>query len=464
MKGLISITALIVGISVGAILTANQTFDENAAASSVNSFMTKADGFDHLPLASIDTAFNKTTTPKSQEFIDPVIVTVNTDLLSEEYGIDANNLTVHKDYTKSRQVLSDILLDCNVDYAKIDDISQQAKDIVNLKKLKINRPYLVLCDSLQQAKYFIYEENTTDFVVFDLQDSVKVYKRQKEIQERWQISKGVIHGSLYKTLANNNINPLLAKELSEVFAWSVNFFKLYKGDSFKAIYKEKFVNGESVGLGEIVAAYFKHGKQEFYAFAFEQNGKTMFFDEEGKSLQRIFLQAPLAFKRISSHYTLKRYHPVLKRYKPHFGTDFAAPTGTPIMSVGKGVIEEIGYSRGNGNFIKIKHTGVYATQYLHMSKFAKGMKKGKRVEQKEVIGYVGSTGLATGPHLCYRFWKNGKQVNGMAQKPPAEKQVAATDLPKFLAMKDSLSDIFEVVDYQVQAEDIFASEPDLLIR
>ena len=231
----------------------------------------------------------------------------------------------------------------------------------------------------------------------------------------------MIEASLWVTMTDAGADPRLIHALSEVYAWQVDIYRIQKGDKFKVIYEELYVNDEKAGIGKIIGAIFNHMEKDYYAIFFDQGSGISYFDEVGQSLQKQFLKSPLRYTRISSRYTRKRYHPVLKRYKSHLGTDYAAPTGTPIRSVGEGIITEARYSKYNGRYVKVRHNGVYTTQYLHMSKFARGIKKGVKVTQGQVIGYVGSTGLANGPHLCFRFWKNDQQVDGLrVELPPSE--------------------------------------------
>jgi murein DD-endopeptidase MepM/ murein hydrolase activator NlpD len=249
---------------------------------------------------------------------------------------------------------------------------------------------------------------------------------------------GTIESSLYLTLQNLDVSPALAVSLADIYAWTVDFFRIQKGDAFRVIFEEKYVEDSIfVGVGAIKAASFYHGGTELYAFDYtDESGNREFYDEKGNSLRKAFLKAPLKFFRISSKYNPKRLHPVLKTMRPHLGTDYAAPTGTPIMTTADGTIEKVGYTSGNGNYVKVKHNSVYSTQYLHMSKIAPGMKAGKRVRQGDVIGFVGSTGLATGPHVCYRFWKNGKQVNPLIEKLPESNPIAEgyrSDFENFIA-------------------------------
>ena len=236
----------------------------------------------------------------------------------------------------------------------------------------------------------------------------------------------------------------------------MDFGALQKGDKFKVVYEEKLIDGAVVGVSDIKLAYFEHKGEQFHAIPFEQNGQLNFFDQEGNSLKKAFLRDPLKYTRISSRYNLKRFHPVQKRYKAHLGTDYAAATGTEIRSVGDGVVTEAKYTSANGNYVKIKHNGTYTTQYLHMSKIAKGMKPGQRIKQGQVIGYVGSTGLATGPHLCFRFWKNGKQEDWLREKIPPSEPISSANLVAFNTKKTESLQLLAAISLPGESEQLFA--------
>jgi murein DD-endopeptidase MepM/ murein hydrolase activator NlpD len=280
-----------------------------------------------------------------------------------------------------------------------------------------------------------------DFVVYKIKDSIEVSYNRKNIDTVKTAAAGIIESSLWVTMTEAGTDPLLIHSLSEVFAWQVDFYRIQKGDCFKVLYEQLYVDDEKAGIGKIIGAYFNHHNEDYYAVYFDQGSGISYFDEKGQSLQKQFLRSPLRYTRISSRYTRRRYHPVLKSYKAHLGTDYAAPTGTPIRSVGDGIVEEARYSQNNGRYVKIRHNSVYTTQYLHMSRFGKGIKKGVKVVQGQIIGYVGSTGLANGPHLCFRFWKNGQQVDALNVKLPPSEPVA-----------EEMRDSFEIVKNQVLLE------------
>lgn len=344
---------------------------------------------------------------------------------TNSYGLSVDSLIEMKGVVQKHETLSDILLPYGVSFNLISEIAANTKDVFDVRKIRPDKNYTVyFCDDSSYAlRYFIYEPDKINYVIFDINDSIAAYTGQKYVTVIENRVSGVITSSLYQTLNERNVSDKLALKLSEVFAWQIDFYRIQKGDNFKVIFEKRYVDEDFIGIGSIVAAQFTHRKNTFYAFYFDQDGRGEYFDEDGKSLRKTFLQTPIKFSRISSSYSKKRFHPVLKRYKPHLGTDYAAPNGTPILSVGDGVVIEAGYKRNNGNYVKIKHNSVYTTQYLHMSKISSGMKYGKYVRQGDMIGYVGSTGLATGPHVCFRFWKNGQQVDHRKEKFPSSHPV-----------------------------------------
>lgn len=361
-------------------------------------------------------------------------------IIKIEYGLVTNDFEVFRGTIEPNQFLADILLKYHVPYPEIDKLVKKAKGIFDVRSIMSGKSYVVFTekDSTGKAKCFIYEPSATEFIVFDLRDSINVYKGEKDVETIENFAGGIINSSLYQTLSDEGASPALAVELANIFAWTIDFYRIQKGDAFKVVYEEKYVDGNRIGIGQIKAAVFTHKGEDFYAFPFEQDGIKDFFDEKGQGLRKAFLKSPLKFGRLSSAYSPKRFHPVQKTWKPHLGTDYAAPTGTPILATGDGKILEARYSKFNGNYVKIQHNGTYTTQYLHMSKIGKGIKPGVRVKQGDVIGYVGSTGLATGPHVCYRFWKNGKQVDHRKEKLPAAFPVKDAYKARFFEHIDSL--------------------------
>lgn len=356
------------------------------------------------------------------------------------YHFEADSFVVHQEILKPNQFLADILLKHRISYPEIDLLVKNAKAVFDTRSMRSGHRYTVLCerDSTQRARYFVYEPNKREYVVFDFGDSIRAYKMQKQILLETREVSGVIQSSLFEALAGQKINIQVALEMANVFAWTIDFYRIQKGDFFKVIYDEEFVDGESVGVSKIHASVFNHFSSDYYAIYFENGDEKGddYFDEKGKSLRKAFLKSPLEFGRISSAYTQKRFHPVQKRWKAHLGTDYAAPTGTPILAVGDGVVAEAQFKTYNGNYVKIKHNSTYTTQYLHMSKIGAGIKPGTRVRQGQIIGYVGSTGLATGPHVCFRFWKNGRQVDHRKEPLPPSEPVKPELLDQFEVRKN----------------------------
>jgi murein DD-endopeptidase MepM/ murein hydrolase activator NlpD len=293
----------------------------------------------------------------------------------------------------------------------------------------------------------IYHPNAVDYVIFNLEDSIYAKRGSNEIITVEKTSSGIINNSLAVSMDENGLRPQLTNDLADIFAWEVDFFRLYPGDRYKLIYEEQFVNGVSIGYGNIKGAVFEHEDEKYYAYYFDQGSGIEYFDEEGNSLRKTFLKYPVKFSRISSRYSGRRFHPVQKRYKSHKGTDFAAPQGTPIRSVGDGVVTEARYTKYNGNYVKIKHNSVYSTQYLHMVKMAKGMRPGVKVKQGQTIGYVGHTGLARGNHVCYRFWKYGQQVDALRVDLPSSEPVAPNLLPDYNILANDLKSALDAIAY-----------------
>ena len=352
------------------------------------------------------------------------------------YGIDFNKYDVKELKIKRGDTFGAILENNGIDYPQVFEILQKIKGKVNVRKLQIGKPYTLLFskDSLPQPKYFIYHPDVQEYSLIALKDSIFGKKVTKEIKIVEQQATGVIESSLYETMQNSGYNSYLTYFLADVYAWTIDFTRLDKGDRFKVIYTEKFVDDTlSVGIEKIKAAYFEHRKKGLYAYEFETDsikGIVDYFDENAKNLRRAFLKAPVKFSRISSRYNLKRKIAYYGRVKPHRGTDYAAPVGTPIMATANGTVIESRYKRGNGNYVKIKHNNTYATQYLHMKR--RKARVGQFVKQGDVIGWVGMTGNTSGPHVCYRFWKNGRQVDPFKQKLPEAKPISKKLKQQFL--------------------------------
>ena len=361
-----------------------------------------------------------------------------------EYGILVDSFNLIHGVVKNGQTLGEILYANHINHQKIAEIVLKSKEIFDVRRVNPGKKYLVINskDSIEKACYFIYEESQTTYIVVDMIDEIDVYKGEKEIITKLKKSTGQITSSLSEAVENLGVSPRVSIQLSEIYAWTIDFFKIQKGDAFTVYYENNYIDGEYIGIGNILAAEFIHKDKSFYAFYYKANKNFgEYFDEEGRTLRKAFLKAPLDFYRISSRYSKNRKHPVTGKWKGHFGTDYAAPRGTPIMSTANGTVQVAGRTRNNGNYVKIRHNGTYTTQYLHMSKIKPGIRKGVYVKQGETIGYVGSTGLATGPHVCYRFWKNGKQVDPYMQKLPPGDPIQESNKKEYFIVKDSLMNI-----------------------
>ena len=346
-----------------------------------------------------------------------------------KYGFDYNLYQAKEFKIKRGDTFGAILERNGIDYPEVYTILQVIKKSeVNIRKLKIGKPYTVLFtkDSIPKPHAFIYHPGVESYDVIQLKDSLFANKVKKPVRIVELQATGVIATSLYDTMNASGYNSNLTYYLADVYAWTIDFNRLAKGDRFKVIYTERFVDDSiSVGIEKIKAAYFEHRNKPLYAFEFQTDsikGIVDYFDDNAKNLRRAFLKAPVSFSRISSRYNLKRRIAYYGRVKPHKGTDYAAAVGTPIMATANGTVTKASYSRGNGNYIKIKHNNTYATQYLHMKR--RKVRVGQYVKQGDVIGWVGMTGNTSGPHVCYRFWKNGRQVDPFKQKLPEAKPIS----------------------------------------
>jgi len=369
-----------------------------------------------------------------QEIVEP----------SYEYNILVDSFRVTKGFVKSGQTMGEILYLNHIDHLEINKIVKKSKGIFDVRRVNTGKKYTVICssDSTQKAKYFIYEIDAINYVVFDFRDEIDVYRGKKPVTIKLKTASGIIKSSLWLTMEEQKLSPKLTAELSTIYAWTIDFFKIQKNDGFRVYYEDKYIDGQYIGIGRLLAAEFTHKGQEFYSFYYRENENFGdYYDEQGKTLRKAFLMAPVDYKRISSRYSKRRKHPVTGRWKGHFGTDYAAEKGTPIWSTANGTIIAATYTKNNGNYVKVRHNGTYTTQYLHMSKIKPGIRKGVYVKQGDIIGYVGSTGLATGPHVCYRFWKNDKQVDPFKQKLPPGDPIKKKNREAYMLAKDSLMEI-----------------------
>lgn len=355
----------------------------------------------------------------------------------EQFGFNFNEFNVFHDTIKKGDTFGSSIDHQNIGDKKVYDIIAKVKDSFNVRSVKIGKAFTFLRtkDRYKRLQVLVYQPDRANYYVIDLRDSISVFKKTRPITLKQRTIAGKLDGSLSEALNKQGVDVALANKLTKVYAWSIDFFKLKKGDKFGVTFTERYIDDTIYdGVDSLKAAFFEYKGKLIYAFPFVQNkasGKLDYYDDQGKALKNFFLKSPLKFVNITSHFTKKRFHPVQHIWKAHKGTDYAAPTGTPIMTTASGIVEQTGYSAGNGNFVKVKHDRTYATQYLHMSKIL--VRKGQRVNQGGVIGKVGSTGLATGPHVCYRFWKNGVQVDALRLKLPNSQPMESNNLPRFIA-------------------------------
>jgi murein DD-endopeptidase MepM/ murein hydrolase activator NlpD len=365
----------------------------------------------------------------------------------EEYGFVLNDFKVVRDTVRPGDTFGGILDGYGVTPDKVYEVATKFKDSFDVRRMVAGKPYVVLQarDSVNTAQVFIYEKTRVDYVVVDFRDSITTYNKRRPVYFIEKEASGVINSSLYETMLENDLSPLMSDRLASIYAWTVNFFAIQEGDRFKVIYTEKFIKDSiSAGLHDIKAAYFEHKGRPIYAFYYDGEGQAVvpdYYDEKADNLRRAFLSAPVKFSRISSRYNLKRrikYYG--NRIRPHKGTDFAASVGTPILATADGTVTKSERRGGNGNYVKIRHNNTYETQYLHMKK--RNVRVGDFVRQGDVIGWVGMTGNTSGPHVCYRFWKNGKQVDPFKEDLPKSEPLPAELQPayfKFIApIKDQL--------------------------
>ena len=369
-----------------------------------------------------------------------------------EFGFNLDNFKVKKDTIRFGDSFGEIMEENKIGYPKIYQITNKIKDSFDVRWLTAGKPYTVLSskDSLEKPQVFIYQPNKVNYVVIHIGDSVYAYNKKKPITIVKKYASGVITSSLSESMDNQGLPYQLITDMSDIYAWTIDFFRLQKGDKFKIIYNERFIEDSIfAGIKSIDAAYFEHNNESFYAFNYKADSlkeTVEYYDEKTQSLQRTFLKGPLKFSNVSSRFNLKRKIAFYgNRVKAHKGTDFAAPVGTEILATADGRIIESRRKGGNGNYVKIRHNSTYSTQYLHMKK--RLVKVGQYVKQGDVIGQVGMTGNTSGPHVCYRFWKNGMQVDPFKQKLPAGKSVPKSQKTKYEQFIFPIKQALENIEY-----------------
>ncbi|HZL76153.1 MAG TPA: peptidoglycan DD-metalloendopeptidase family protein [Bacteroidales bacterium] len=349
------------------------------------------------------------------------------------FGIPSDSFNLIPGHIKPNGFLSQILLEHGVTMQEIDQVIKNSKSVFDVRNIRSGNSYTLFCDtgSLSRARYLVYEHDPTTCYIFSFRDSLNITPFRKEIRKVIKYSSGTIETSLWDAMINGGMHPSLAVQLSDIFAWTVDFFGLQKGDSFKVIYEESFIDDKSLGAGRIFGAQFSWSGKTITAVPFIQDGKESFFEDDGNSLRKAFLKAPLSFSRITSRFSSSRMHPILRIRRPHYGVDYAAPIGTPVHAVGDGRVISTTIENGSGRMVKISHNSVYSTAYLHLSRFGDGIQAGVFVKQGDIIGYVGSSGLSTGPHLDFRFYQNGYPIDPLKVVAPPVEPVSDANKGRF---------------------------------
>ncbi len=355
------------------------------------------------------------------------------------FGIQEDSFKIEKIKVKKNEILSSILLKRGIDYGKIDQLAKISKPIFDVRKIKAGNSFTFFWtqDSIPVVRYMVYEKNIEEYITYSFRDSISVNEGEKEITYEQREVAGAIESSLWNSLVDRGVSAVLSLEMMDVYQWTIDFPDIQRGDQYQIVYEVKMIDGEAYGINRVIAACVNNSGNEHYAFSFEQSERIEYFDENGESLRRAFLKAPLNYRRISSGYSNSRFHPILKIYRPHKGIDYAAKAGTEVQTIGDGKVVKISYDKASGNYIKIKHNGVYTSGYMHLQRRPK-LSVGQYVKQGDEIGRVGATGYATGPHLDFRIWKNGSLVNPANVKSPPVEPILAENRINF----DSIASIF----------------------
>ncbi len=387
-------------------------------------------------VALLSTACTDTTAQKSTEAEQPIIE-------NRLFGILSDGYTIENSEIKQGQTMGRILGDYGVSPLAIHNLEIAAKEVFPLNKIRGGNRYTAMLrkDSLgSKLDYFIYEKNLTDYVVFSLaKETLEVYEGVKPITVKRTTKSATISSSMWGAIMEAQLPYALASEIEDIYQWTVDFFAIQEGDTFTVTFDEKFIEDTvAVGIGRVWGAKFIQGEQTYYAIPFAQNDNIEYWEDNGASLRKQMLKAPLKYSRISSGFTHARLHPIYKVYRPHTGVDYAAPSGTPVHSVADGTVIFKGWGGGGGNTLKVKHPGNITTGYMHLRAYAKGIVQGSKVKQGDVIGYVGSTGASTGPHLDYRVWQGSTPINPLKIPQKPVEPISEDNKAAFDAIKDRI--------------------------
>lgn len=359
-----------------------------------------------------------------------------------KFGFDTKEYHFDDYRIEQNMYLSDVLLYEGIDFKKIVQLETNSKDIFSLRNFNAGKEFtLIRNDECESPICMVYEPDRYTYVQYFFNEKATIQKINKPIETCLETTSGIIEGSLWDAMISRNLSPSLIDKMEDALSSSVDFYHTQKGDKFYLLYEEIYVEGKKVGVGDVLGASYEDSRGKHYAVYYENERYGGHYDLEGHPTKSQFLRAPVKYSRISSRFSYSRFHPIKKRRIPHLGTDYAAAHGTPIFAVADGFVQKAAFTRNNGKYVKIKHDKTYQSQYLHMSGFAKGIKSGTKVKQGQVIGYVGKTGLATGNHVCFRFWKNGKQINHLRENFPPADPLPADELPQFFDARDDLLEI-----------------------
>jgi len=370
-----------------------------------------------------------------------------------KFGFETDVYYLDQYKLEKDQYLSDVLLYEGIEFKKIVQVETNSKSIFNIRNFKAGKSfYLIRPDTCVAPICMVYEPDKYSYVQYFFNDKATVHQVKKPVITCVEQVSGIIEGTLWDAMVEQNLSPALIDKMEDALSSSVDFYHTKVGDRFKLMYETQYVNGEKVGIGDVLGAVYKNNNGEHYAIYYENENYMGHYDTEGNPTKRKFLRAPVKYSRISSRFSYSRLHPIKKRRIPHLGTDYAAAHGTPIFAVADGIVEKASYNSGNGKYVKIKHDKIYQTQYLHMSGFAKNIKRGAAVKQGQTIGYVGSTGLATGPHVCFRFWKNGKQINHLRENFPPANPLPKDEIEEYFKFRNEIVDVLDNISYRQSNE------------
>jgi murein DD-endopeptidase MepM/ murein hydrolase activator NlpD len=416
------------------IFTVSCTQPSAAEKAAVTSKPATAEASDSAAAAVIDSTATRPANRGSSELI---------------FGIPVDSYNIVTGKVKRNQFISTILASQGISWNTIEELLRVNRETFDPRRVRTGSTWsaFITKDTLSRADYFIYNHDPRVSYVFSLTDTLAIYRYDAKITHKLRYSSGTITTSLWETAMENGLNPNLSAELSEIYAWTIDFFGLQKGDRFKVIYEEEFIGEESAGIRRIHAALFEHSGNAIYAIPFFQDSTYSFYDTTGASLRKAFLKAPLRYSRISSRFSGARRHPILKIVRPHHGVDYAAPIGTPVVAIGDGRVTSTKYEGGSGRMVRITHNSVYSTAYLHLSRYGPGIAPGVYVKQGQVIGYVGSSGLSTGPHLDFRFYRNGSAVDPLRVEAPPVNPVPPESMEEFKKIAEGYTDLLSTISY-----------------